>query len=133
MKITRVHATWVQVPIPPERQHLSDFGKQPSFDSVIVRIETDAGITGWGEAKAGVASTAACAGLAAIINLDMAPLLLGEDPRDVSRLWDTLYNMPRQGFAIGRGHVFPNLAGAASRSVPLPASTSRCGTSSASR
>ncbi|GGC42508.1 enolase [Siccirubricoccus deserti] len=109
MKITRVHATWVQVPIPPERQHLSDFGKQPSFDSVIVRIETDAGITGWGEAKAGVASTAACAGLAAIINLDMAPLLLGEDPRDVSRLWDTLYNMPRQGFAIGRGHVFPNL------------------------
>ena len=52
MKITRVAATWVQVPIPPERQHLSDFGRQPSFDSVIVRIETDAGLTGWGEAKA---------------------------------------------------------------------------------
>jgi L-alanine-DL-glutamate epimerase-like enolase superfamily enzyme len=109
MRITRVQATWVQVPIPPERQHLSDFGKQPSFDSVIVRIETDAGITGWGEAKAGVASTAACAGLAAIINLDMAPLLLGEDPRDISRLWDTLYNMPRHGFALERGHVFPAL------------------------
>jgi L-alanine-DL-glutamate epimerase-like enolase superfamily enzyme len=109
MKITTVRATWVQVPIPPERQHLSDFGKQPSFDSVIVRIETDAGITGWGEAKAGVASTAACGGLAAIINLDFAPLLIGQDPRDVSRLWDTLYNMPRQGFAIAEGHVFPAL------------------------
>ncbi len=109
MKITKVLATWVQVPIPPERQHLSDFGKQPSFDSVIVRIETDAGITGWGEAKAGVASTAACGGLAAIINLDFAPLLLGQDPRDISRLWDTLYSMPRQGFAIDRGHVFPAL------------------------
>jgi L-alanine-DL-glutamate epimerase-like enolase superfamily enzyme len=109
MKITTVRATWVQVPIPPERQHLSDFGKQPSFDSVIVRIETDAGITGWGEAKAGVASTAACGGLAAIINLDFAPLLIGQDPRDISRLWDTLYNMPRQGFAIAEGHVFPAL------------------------
>ncbi len=109
MKITTVRATWVQVPIPPERQHLSDFGKQPSFDSVIVRIETDAGITGWGEAKAGVASTAACGGLAAIINLDFAPLLIGQDPRDISRLWDTLYNTPRQGFAIAEGHVFPAL------------------------
>ncbi|WP_149540146.1 mandelate racemase/muconate lactonizing enzyme family protein [Siccirubricoccus phaeus] len=109
MKITRVHATWVSVPIPPERQHLSDYGKQPSFDSVIIRIETDAGLTGWGEAKAGVASTAACGGLAAIINRDMAPLLLGEDPRDISRHWDVLYNAPRQGFALDRGHVFPAL------------------------
>jgi L-alanine-DL-glutamate epimerase-like enolase superfamily enzyme len=109
MKITRVEGTWVHVPIPPERQHLSDFGKQPSFDSVIVRIETDTGITGWGEAKAGVASTAACAGLAAIINRDFAPLLLGEDPRDISRLWDVMYNMPRQGFAVAEGHVFPQL------------------------
>ncbi len=109
MKITAIDATWVHVPIPPERQHISDFGRQPSFDSVIVRIDTDAGITGWGEAKAGVASTAACAGLAAIINQDFAPLLLGQDPRDISRLWDVLYNMPRQGFALAEGHVFPQL------------------------
>ena len=53
MRITRVHATWVQVPIPPERQHLSDFGRQPTFDSVIVRVETDAGVTGWGEGRRG--------------------------------------------------------------------------------
>lgn len=109
MKIARVQATWVQVPIPPERQHLSDFGKQPTFDSVIVRIDTECGLTGWGEAKGGVASTAACGGLAAIINLDFAPLLVGQDPRDISRLWDVLYNMPRSGFAIAEGHVFPQL------------------------
>lgn len=109
MRIARVRATWVQVPIPPERQHLSDFGRQPTFDSVIVRIDTECGITGWGEAKGSVASTAACGGLAAIINQDFAPLLLGQDPRDVSRLWDVLYNMPRSGFAIAEGHVFPQL------------------------
>lgn len=109
MRIARVAATWVQVPIPPERQHLSDFGKQPTFDSVIVRIDTECGITGWGEAKGGVASTAACGGLAAIINQDFAPLLVGQDPRDISRLWDVMYNMPRSGFAIAEGHVFPQL------------------------
>ena len=109
MKITRVDATWCRVPIPEERQFVSDFGRVSTFDSVIVRIETDAGITGWGEAKAGVGSAAACAGLAAIINLDYAPLLLGQDPRDISRLWDTMYNTPREGYAIADGHGLPQL------------------------
>jgi len=109
MKISRVHATWCHVPIPYERQHVSDFGRVASFDSVIVRVETDTGITGWGEAKAGVGSAAACAGLAAIINHDYAPLLLGQDPRDISRLWDVLYNTPREGYAIAGGHVLPQL------------------------
>ena len=81
MKITGVQATWVHVPIPPERQHTSDFGKIASFDSVIVKIDTDAGLVGWGEAKAGVGSAASGSGLAAIINQDYAPLLVGQDPR----------------------------------------------------
>lgn len=109
MKITRVEATWCHVPIPYERQHVSDFGRVTSFDSVITRIETDTGLTGWGESKAGVGSAAACAGLAAIINLDYAPLLLGQDPRDISRLWDVLYNTPREGYAVAEGHVLPQL------------------------
>jgi L-alanine-DL-glutamate epimerase-like enolase superfamily enzyme len=109
MKIIAVCATWCHVPIPYERQHVSDFGRAASFDSVIVRIDTDAGHTGWGEAKAGVASAAACAGLAAIVNDDYAPLLVGEDPRDISRLWDVMYNMPRQGYALARGHALPQL------------------------
>jgi len=109
MKITRVIGTWCHVPIPYEKQHVSDFGRVASFDSVIVRIETDQGIIGWGEAKAGVGSSAACAGLAAIINQDYAPLLVGQDPRDISRLWDVMYNTPRQGFALAEGHVMPQL------------------------
>jgi L-alanine-DL-glutamate epimerase-like enolase superfamily enzyme len=109
MKITAVHATWCHVPIPYERQHVSDFGRVTSFDSVIVRIDTDAGHTGWGEAKAGVGSAAACAGLAAIINDDYAPLLVGQDPRDISRLWDVMYNTPREGYAVSRGHALPQL------------------------
>ena len=68
MKITRVQATWVHVPIPSARQHASDFGRIASFDSVIVKVETDGGLVGWGEAKAGVGSAASAYGLAAIIN-----------------------------------------------------------------
>jgi len=108
MKINSVHATWVHVPIPYERQHVSDFGRVASFDSVIVRIEAD-GLVGWGEAKAGVGSASSAHGLAAIINRDYAPLLVGQDPRDVSRLWDLMYNTPREGYALDRGHVLPQL------------------------
>ncbi|MBI0538144.1 mandelate racemase/muconate lactonizing enzyme family protein [Roseomonas sp. KE2513] len=109
MRISRVHATWCRVPIPYERQHTSDFGRVPTFDSVIVRVETACGLTGWGEAKAGVGSAAACAGLAAIINDDYAPLLLGQDPRDISRLWDVMYNTPREGYAIAGGYALPQV------------------------
>jgi L-alanine-DL-glutamate epimerase-like enolase superfamily enzyme len=109
MKIRSVNATWVHVPIAPERQHVSDFGRIVSFDSVIVKIETDAGIVGWGEAKAGVGSAAPGDGLVTIINRDYAPLLVGQDPRDISRLWDVMYNLPRDGYAIDRGHVLPQL------------------------
>jgi L-alanine-DL-glutamate epimerase-like enolase superfamily enzyme len=109
MKITSVGATWVHVPIPLERQHVSDFGRIASFDSVMVKVETDGGLVGWGEAKAGVGSAASAHGLAAIINQDYAPLLVGQDPRDISRLWDVLYNTPREGYAVERGHVLPQL------------------------
>jgi L-alanine-DL-glutamate epimerase-like enolase superfamily enzyme len=109
MKITNVQATWVHVPIPYERQHVSDFGRIASFDSVLIRVETDDGLVGWGEAKPGVGSAASGYGLAAIINRDLAPLLVAQDPRDVSRLWDVMYNTPREGFALDRGHVLPQL------------------------
>ena len=46
MRITRVHATWLQVPIAPERQHVSDFGRATTFDTALVRIDTDADLTG---------------------------------------------------------------------------------------
>jgi L-alanine-DL-glutamate epimerase-like enolase superfamily enzyme len=109
MNIAGVKATWVHVPIPPARQHTSDFGRIASFDSVVVKIETDGGLVGWGEAKAGVGSAASAYGLAEIINRDYAPLLVGQDPRDVSRLWDVMYNTPREGYAVARGHVLPQL------------------------
>jgi L-alanine-DL-glutamate epimerase-like enolase superfamily enzyme len=109
MKIKSVHARWLHVPIPYEQQHVSDFGRIGSFDSVLVRIETQCGLVGYGEAKEEVGSEGNSHALVALINQKFAPLLTGEDPRDINRLWEVMYNGPRDHYALARGHVFPIL------------------------
>jgi L-alanine-DL-glutamate epimerase-like enolase superfamily enzyme len=109
MKIKSVAAQWVHIPIPPERQHTSDFGKTLSFDGTIVRIETECGLTGWGEAKAQVGGMAQNQALTTLINEEFGPLLKGEDPRDITRLWELLYSGTRGHYAVTHGRVFPVL------------------------
>src|SRR6266566_3399011 len=109
MKIKSIFAYWVHIPIPPDKQHTSDFGLTVSFDATIVRIDTSCGLTGWGEAKAQVGSMSASQGLTAMINEEFAPLLVGKDPRDITRLWETLYNGTRAHYALREGRVFPVL------------------------
>jgi L-alanine-DL-glutamate epimerase-like enolase superfamily enzyme len=107
MKIARITAQWLHVPIPPERQHTSDFGRATSFDTALVRIDTDDGLTGWGEAKIAAGSNGHYGAVCHLINTEFAPLLEGRDPRAISRTWDELYNGTRGHFALARGHVFP--------------------------
>lgn len=109
MKIKQVSATWLHVPIPESQQHVSDFGRMASFDSVLVRIETACGLTGYGEAKEEVGSSANCHALAALINQRVGPQLIGEDPRDITRLAETLYSGSRAHYALDHGRVFPAL------------------------
>jgi len=109
MKIKNVTAKWLHVPIPENRQHTSDFGRVSTFDSTLVRVETESGVVGYGEAKAEVGSAASCSALCTMIEQEMAPKLVGEDARDISRLWDVMYNGVRAHYAIERGHVFPVL------------------------
>jgi L-alanine-DL-glutamate epimerase-like enolase superfamily enzyme len=109
MKIKSVEACWVHVPIAPERQHTSDFGRATSLDATIVRIDTECGLTGWGEAKAQVGGVAQNQALTALVNEEFAPLLRGEDPRDITRLWERLYSGSRAHYAVREGRVFPVL------------------------
>ncbi len=109
MKIKSVEAYWVHIPIPPERQHTSDFGRTLSFDGTIVRIDTECGITGWGEAKSQVGGMAQNQALTTLIDEEFGPLLKGEDPRDITRLWETLYSGSRGHYALREGRVFPVL------------------------
>ncbi len=64
---------------------------------------------GYGEAKEEVGSSANCHALADLINHKFAPVLIGEDPRDIVRLAEKLYNGTRDHYALSHGRVFPAL------------------------
>jgi D-galactarolactone cycloisomerase len=109
MKITDVKATWLRYPIPEDRQHVSDFGRLTTFDMTLVEVETDAGITGYGEAKAQVGSASDNHALLATIRQELKPLLVGRDPRQITALWEEMYNGTRAHYALTRGRAFPVL------------------------
>ncbi len=109
MKITNVQATWLRCPIPPANQHVSDFGKLQTFDIALVRIDTDAGITGYGESKGAVGSAANCASIVTLIHEELRPLLIGADPRNITALWEKMYNGARAHYVAKYGRGFPEL------------------------
>jgi L-alanine-DL-glutamate epimerase-like enolase superfamily enzyme len=110
MKITQVEAVWLQVPIPAAQQHVSDFGRAATFDTALVRIDTDAGLTGWGEAKVSAGSFGDYHGALAVINQEFAPRLIGQHPRDITRHWESLNCGTRVHYALTRGHVCPAMS-----------------------
>jgi L-alanine-DL-glutamate epimerase-like enolase superfamily enzyme len=107
VKITAVRARWLRAPIPAERRHTSDFGINDSFNTCLVEVETDAGLTGLGEAKVGVGNLGNYAALVTLIHAELAPLLVGRDARDVSALWETMYNGSRAHYVAAHGRTFP--------------------------
>ena len=108
MEIKSVSATWLHVPIPKDKQHVSDFGPTTSLDATLVRIETACGIVGFGEAKSAVGSNSTNLALCTLIERELGPLLIGQDPRDISRLFGGKRG-PAQSPQLDRGHVFPIL------------------------
>jgi galactonate dehydratase len=64
-------------------------------EALLVRITTDTGQVGWGEALAPVAAEA----VATLVVTLLRPLVIGVDPRDVEVIWHRLYGAMRV-----RGH-----------------------------
>jgi len=109
MKIRDVEGVWLHCPLPEAGQHTSDFGRMTAFDGVVVTIRTDDGLVGYGEAKAGVGSLGNGAALVAIIENELRPLLVGEDARSITRLWNRMMNGSRAGHAERSGRPMPIL------------------------
>ncbi len=107
MKITAVRAAWLRALIPAERRHTSDFGVNDSFNTCLVEIDTDQGLTGLGEAKVGVGNLGNYAALVTLIHAELAPLLMGRDPRDITALWEAIYNGTRAHYVAAHGRTFP--------------------------
>lgn len=55
---------------------------------VVVEVSTDEGITGYGEAGFSVEFFPL---VGTVVQRELAPLLIGEDPRDISRLWEKMF------------------------------------------
>ena len=101
MKITGIRAIPLSYPIPEERRHRTDLGTKVKSDSELVLMDTDEGLTGVGASLG--SPTVVCA----IIEHDLSPALIGEDPMYSERLYEKMYNGSRWKPALERGHSPP--------------------------
>jgi len=97
MKITAVDTLLCRLPV-VHREGIPSLAGVPrkDFEMLLVRISTDSGLVGWGEAFAhyGTASTVQLA-----VERLLAPRCVGEDPRNLNRLVERL---EQDLFRIGR-------------------------------
>ena len=70
--------------------YASAAGVQSRRGALIVEVETDSGIVGIGEAGVGGGVTST------VIEKDLAPLLIGEDPLLIEYLWQKMFARTRQ-------------------------------------
>src|SRR5271154_1621899 len=87
MKITRIRAYQVNLPL-HEGTYKWSGGKSVSvFDSTVVQVETDAGVTGWGEVcPLGPFYLPAYANCPRACIVELGPHLVGEDPLQLQKL-----------------------------------------------
>ncbi len=85
MKITNVRAITCDVPVP--RPILMGELRYDTRDYVVVEVTTDEGIAGIGFGMARYAP------VAQIIETNLKPLLIGQDPLLTEQLWDRLYHL----------------------------------------
>ena len=67
----------------------------PHHETTVIRIETDNGIVGWGEAQSPVSPNTT----ATIVRELVRPLVMGRDPFDIEAIWTRNYGAMRE-----RGH-----------------------------
>jgi L-alanine-DL-glutamate epimerase-like enolase superfamily enzyme len=89
------------VRIPEGSQNRIGIGKLTKRDAVIVRVETDEGVVGWGESHHGRNPGA----IANIVDNAIGPLVLGMDPLAVTDAWQKVYRYQLASHGVGAGSV----------------------------
>lgn len=83
MKITRIETFPIEIPLKPARRMISALGQHNVSRYLLVRVSTDVGIEGVGEATVMPRwSGETVWGAQALVDHVFAPLLVGRDPRD---------------------------------------------------
>ena len=88
MKIAAIRTIALSAPADPP--YASAAGVQSRRGGLLVEVETDSGIVGIGESGLGGGGTAT------VIEKDLAPMLIGEDPLMIEGLWQRMFARTRQ-------------------------------------
>jgi L-alanine-DL-glutamate epimerase-like enolase superfamily enzyme len=99
MKIAAVRAYPTSFPVPPQNRVALGIGTAVKRDAVVVKVTTDEGITGWGEAHHGRAHTA----VAKLIETTLRQLIVGMDALATTDVWEKLYRAQLASHGMGAG------------------------------
>jgi D-arabinonate dehydratase len=110
MKITNVEVICLAVPL--QRPVLMSFGTMTHRRSCLVHVETDEGTDGWGESFVNHPYWA-LEERKITIDKGVKPIVLGEDPLDIEKLWNKMYGaLNRIGLQAGaRGQYMQAISG----------------------
>ena len=101
MRITKLEAIPISFPVPENKSVRLGIGKSVKRDSVLVRVETDDGVVGWGEAHHGRAPGA----IARLIDTTMRELIINHDALDINGIWSKVYKMQISSHGMGAASV----------------------------
>ena len=99
MKIVRITAIPLSFRLPEGQTVTVGIGATIKRDAIIVRVETDEGLTGYGEAHPGRSPGA----VTSLINNTLDPMLAGMDPCDVVGVWARVNRMQLSSHGMGAG------------------------------
>ncbi len=99
MRITRTTAIALSYRLPEGKTVRLGVGATIKRDAIIVRVETDEGITGYGEAHPGRSPGA----IVSLIHNTLAPLIAGMDACDVVGVWSRVHRMQLSSHGLGAG------------------------------
>ena len=111
MKIRTVQAIPLAWPLPADAHRWwSDYGPRTEQHAVIVKVQTDEGLIGYGEVHPGYGYTrGACCSARAIVEDELGPEVIGADATRPEYVWEKMYNGPRAEHALTYGHSCPRM------------------------
>jgi D-galactarolactone cycloisomerase len=99
LRIAELRAFPVSFPIPAANRVALGIGTAVKRDAVLVKVTSDEGLAGWGEAHHGRAHTA----VAKLIDTTLRQLVVGMDAGDITAIWERMYRYQLASHGMGAG------------------------------
>lgn len=99
MKIARIRAIPLSFRLPEGKTVTMGIGSTLKRDTIVIRIDTDDGLTGYGEAHPGRSPGA----IVSLVHSTLEPLLLGLQATDVVGAWQRVHRMQLSSHGLGAG------------------------------